>query len=457
MAHILIVDDESNVRKVLTTLLVQGGFQATPAKDSAQALDLVRAQDPDLVLTDLQMPGMDGMELLATLRADFPEIPVVMLTAHGSIEAAVEAMKLGAFDFLTKPFERDQVLEVIARALGQAEKSRLEWQDGCGQDDCGLTGSSRPMESLRKLIRKVADSPTTVMVTGETGTGKELVADALHRLSKRVDKPLVKINCGALPENLVESELFGHERGAFTGADRARPGRFELADGGTLFLDEIGELPPPVQVKLLRVLQEQVIDRVGGTVPLKVDVRLVAATHRNLKDDVQAGRFREDLLYRLQVVELHAPALRDRPEDIPELTRFFLERQAERLQRPKPEVGEAVLAALAAREWPGNVRELQNAVERAVLLGDGPELALNDFIPGEDDGSVQEGGAAAAGGDLKTAARAAAAATERRMIAEALKTTEGNVTRAAEQLGLSRRGLQLKMKELGLRSRQIQK
>jgi DNA-binding NtrC family response regulator len=448
MPHILIVDDESNVRKVLGALLEQGGHQTTPAGNATQALDLVRAQDPDLVLTDLQMPGMDGMELLATLRADFPEIPVVMLTAHGSIEAAVEAMKLGAFDFMTKPFDREQVLEVIGKALGQAARRRLEWQDGSSQDDCGLVGSSEAMESVRNMIRKVADSPTTVLVTGETGTGKELVADALHSLSSRAGKALVKINCGALPENLVESELFGHERGAFTGADRARPGRFELADGGTLFLDEVGELPPPVQVKLLRVLQEQVVDRVGGSTPLKVDVRLVAATHRNLKDEVRDGRFREDLLYRLQVVELHAPALRERPGDIPELTRFFLSRQAKRLQRRQPKVSDPVLAALAAREWPGNVRELQNAVERAVLLGDGPDLTVDDFIAA--DGAV-DSGSAPAGGDLKTAARAAAAETEHRMISAALQQTGGNVTRAAEQLGLSRRGLQLKMKELGLR------
>ena len=451
MSHILIVDDETNVRKVLGTLLEQGGYQTTPAMDAGQALDLIRAQDPDLILTDLQMPGMDGMELLATVRADFPEIPVVMLTAHGSIESAVEAMKLGAFDFLTKPFDREEVLAVIGKALGQAARSRLEWQDGCDQDDCGLVGGSQAMESLRRMIRKVADSPTTVMITGETGTGKELVADALHRLSKRAGKPLVKINCGALPENLVESELFGHERGAFTGADRTRPGRFELADGGTLFLDEVGELPPPVQVKLLRVLQEQVVDRVGSCSPLRVDVRLVAATHRKLKDEVREGRFREDLLYRLQVVELHAPALRERPEDIPELTRFFLDRQAERLQCSRPDVGEPVLAALTAREWPGNVRELQNAVERAIVLGDGPELTLDDFIPAEGGGPSTVPGTSPGGGDLKTAARAAAAATERRMITEALKKTDGNVTRAAEQLGLSRRGLQLKMKELELR------
>ncbi|MBD3867989.1 MAG: sigma-54-dependent Fis family transcriptional regulator [Acidobacteria bacterium] len=452
MPHILIVDDEANVRKVLGTLLQQGGYQTTPAGDAAQALDLVRAQDPDLVLTDLQMPGMDGMELLSTLRADFPEIPVVMLTAHGSIEAAVEAMKLGAFDFMTKPFDREQVLEVIGKALGQAARSRLEWQDGCGQDDCGLVGGSGAMESVRSMIRKVADSPTTVLVTGETGTGKELVADALHRLSRRAGKALVKINCGALPENLVESELFGHERGAFTGADRARPGRFELADGGTLFLDEVGELPPPVQVKLLRVLQEQVVDRVGGSSPLKVDVRLVAATHRNLKDEVREGRFREDLLYRLQVVQLHAPALRERPEDIPELTRFFLSRQAERLQRSQPQVSDPVLSALAARDWPGNVRELQNAAERAVLLGDGPELTLEDFIPAEPGAPSPTPGSSRPAGDLKTAARAAAAETERRMISAALQQTGGNVTQAAEQLGLSRRGLQLKMKELGLRN-----
>jgi transcriptional regulator with PAS, ATPase and Fis domain len=283
-----------------------------------------------------------------------------------------------------------------------------------------------------------------VLIRGETGTGKELIAEALHQLSPRSAAAMVKINCGALPESLVEAELFGYERGAFTGADRAKPGRFELADGGTLFLDEIGELRPQVQVKLLRVLQDGFVDRVGGTEPGRVDVRLVAATHRDLLAEVEQGRFREDLYYRLKVVELVAPPLRDRPEDIPGLVDCFLDRHARRLERPRPKIHRDALAGLMAQPWPGNVRELENSVERAILLADADPLGPADFgLAAEEPVEPPS--------TLKQAARTAAAATERRMILAALELTDGNVTHAAVRLGLSRRGLQLKMKELGLR------
>jgi DNA-binding NtrC family response regulator len=448
--HVLIVDDETNVRKVLATLLEQAGYQTTRAGGGEEALELVRAQDPDLVLTDLRMPGMDGMELLGRLRAEFPEIPVLMLTAHGTVQTAVEAMKRGAHDFLTKPFDKKQVVETVGLAVGRAERSRLEFQGPLSSDhDCGIVGRSAAIESMRALVRRIAPSPTTVLITGETGTGKELVADAIHGLSDRSGGPLVKINCGALPENLVESELFGHERGAFTGAERAKPGRFELADGGTLFLDEIGELPPPVQVKLLRVLQDGVIDRVGGTSPTRVDVRLVAATHRDLKKEVEEGRFREDLLYRIGVVEVRVPPLRERSDDVPLLVEFFLDKHARRLHRDRPRIGPAAESALAVAPWPGNVRELENAVERAVLLAEGPDLGPGDFGLG---GARSDRTPAPTGSrDLKSTARAAAAQAERRLITETLDETGGNVTRAAERLNLSRRGLQIKMKELGLR------
>jgi DNA-binding NtrC family response regulator len=440
--HILVVDDEPNVRRVLATLLEQAGMAVTRAESGEQALDLVRAQDPDLVLTDLAMPGMDGLALLSRLRASFPEIPVVLLTAHGTVANAVEAMKRGAHDFLTKPFDRAQVLEVVRAALGQAESNRRGQQAPAAGARCGLAGRSAAIDALRALIEKVAPTPSTVLITGETGTGKEIVADALHALSPRAAGPLVKINCGALPEHLVESELFGHERGAFTGADRARPGRFELADGGTLFLDEVGELPAAAQVKLLRVLQERVVDPVGATRPRPVDVRLVAATHRELEAEVAAGRFREDLLYRLKVIVIAIPPLRERPEDVAPLVECFLERQARRLDRPQPRVGPDLLAALEQRPWPGNARELENAVERAVLLAEGPELGPADF-------GLEAAGAAGGGetGTLREAVRAA----ERRLIGAAMTATGGNLTRAAERLGLSRRGLQLKMKDLGLR------
>jgi DNA-binding NtrC family response regulator len=445
--HVVVVDDETNVRRVLGTLLEQAGFQTTRVGSGDEALQIVRAQDPDLVLTDLKMPGMDGMELLERLRRQFPEIPVVMLTAHGTVEAAVEAMRRGAHDFLTKPFDKGKVVEIISKAMGQAERSRMEFLGPlAGEHDCGIVGNTQVVKTMKQLLRKMATSPSTVLITGETGTGKELVADALHSLSDRREAPLVKINCGALPENLVESELFGHERGAFTGAEQSKPGRFELAHKGTLFLDEIGELPLSTQVKLLRVLQDRVVDRLGGTSPTQVDVRLIAATNRDLQKEVQGGNFREDLLYRLQVLQIQVPPLRQRLEDIPLLVDFFIAKHAERLGRDKPEINAAVLETLATREWPGNVRELENTVERAVLLSSGPVLETTDF--GIQD---QPTGPTPTGGDLKSVARAAAARAELAMITEALEATGGNVTHAADRLGLSRRGLQLKMKELGLR------
>jgi DNA-binding NtrC family response regulator len=444
--HILIVDDEPNVRKVLGTLLEQSGYVTTRADSAEAALDLVRAKDPDLVLTDLRMPGMDGLGLLRRLREDFPEIPVVILTAHGTVDNAVEAMKHGAFDFLTKPFEKERVVEVVAKAAGQAERARREFHGPpAANAEHGILGNSEAMRSLRAMIARVAPGPSTVLITGETGTGKELVAEAIHRGSPRARGPIIRVNCGALPDNLVEAELFGHERGAFTGADRDKPGRFELADGGTLFLDEIGELPGPAQVKLLRVLEDGVIDRVGATQPRRVDVRLVAATNRDLKSEAGAGRFREDLLYRLAVVEIHLRPLREHADDLPVLLEFFLDKQSRRLRRPRPTVSAEAITALAALRWPGNVRELENAVERAVLLAEGQALGPRDF------GLERAGDAARPTEDLKGAAKAAASEAERRMIRAALELTAGNITRAAERLGLSRRGLQLKMKELGLR------
>jgi DNA-binding NtrC family response regulator len=451
-AHVLVVDDEAGFRKVLGALLEQAGFAVTVAASGEEALEAVRRQDPDVVLSDLKMPGMDGLELLGALRGDFPEIPVVLLTAHGSIEAAVEAMKKGAYDFLSKPFDRERVLEIVGKAAGQAERGRREFQGPLAEGArCGIVGGAPVMEEVFRLIERVAPSPATVLVTGETGTGKELVAESLHRLSPRREGSLVRINCGALPENLVEAELFGHERGAFTGAERAKPGRFELAHGGTLFLDEVGELPAAVQVKLLRVLQDGQVDRVGSTAPRKVDVRLIAATNRELEAEVEEGRFRQDLLFRLRVVEIRVPPLRERCEDLPALVDFFLDKHAGRLGRPRPSVGAEALHALKACPWPGNVRELENAVERALLLSDAESLGPGDFgLEGAP--PTPEGAPAPAGGDLKEAGRRAAAEAERRLIREALEATGDNVTRAADRLGLSRRGLQLKMKALGLRS-----
>jgi two-component system response regulator AtoC len=445
--HILVVDDEPNVRRVLATLLEQAGFAVTRAASGEQALQLVRSLDPDLVITDLKMPGIDGMELLRRLQQSFPEIPVVMLTAHGTVANAVEAMKCGALDFLTKPFEKQQVVDLVGKALAQASSARREYRGPLVSGArCGIVGDSPAIDRLRDAIEKIAPTPATVLIRGETGTGKELVAEALHQLSRRAQGPLVKINCGALPDHLVEAELFGFEKGAFTGADRTKPGRFELADGGTLFLDEVGELPIAMQVKLLRVLEDKRIDRVGGTASHEVDVRLITATHRDLEREVRSGGFREDLFYRLKVIELVVPPLRERPDDVARLVECFLDRHAERLDRPRPSIAQDTLATLSVQPWPGNVRELQNAVERAVLLADSLTLSPSDFGLGQAPSTD-----AREESSLKDAVRAAAAQTERRMILAALDLTGGNITHAAARLGLSRRGLQLKMKELDLR------
>jgi DNA-binding NtrC family response regulator len=445
--HVLIVDDEANVLKVLRAIVEQAGCRAVPCSSAEEALRRVRIDDPDLVITDLRMPGIDGMELLRRLRADFPEIPVVLLTAHATIELAVEAMKRGAYDFLTKPFDREKVLEVLTRGLAQGACCRREFQGPLAEgDSTGILGRSAAIMKIRQMLPRVADAPTTVLISGETGTGKELVAEALHRLSSRSGGPLVCINCGAIPETLAEAELFGYERGAFTGAERAKPGRFELADGGTLFLDEVGELPLSSQATLLRVLQDGVLDRVGTTAPRKVNVRVIAATHRDLAAMAREGRFRDDLLYRLRVIEIHLPSLRERPEDIPLLAEFFLAKHARRLGRPTPTLSPGALAGLMALPWPGNVRELENTLERAVLLAQDRVLTESDV------GAAPEPPAQDKPGRTPGLARQAAIEAQRRVIRAALENTEGNVTRAATLLGLSRRALQIKMKEFGLRS-----
>jgi DNA-binding NtrC family response regulator len=426
MAHVLIVDDEPNMRKVLGALLENAGHATSRASSGEEALALVRSQDPDVVLTDLRMEGLDGMQLLERLRADFPEIPVVLLTAHGSIDVAVEAMKRGAFDFVEKPFDQSRVLEIVAKAAGQATTLRDDVLPSvAARAPLGMVGSSSAMQALRKLIERVAPSPTTVLVTGETGTGKELVAEALHRLSPRMAGPLVRINCGALPENLVESELFGHERGAFSGADRRKPGRFELADGGTLFLDEVGELPLELQPMLLRALEQREIRRVGDEKPRKVNVRVLAATNRDLDAEVAKGRFRADLLHRLAVVRIRLPPLRERLVDLPMLTRSILDGLGARAHGFS--LSPALLEQLAARPWPGNVRELRNLVERAVALGD-PSVAGDAAGETETKKPI----------DYQQARDAALASFERDFVQHLLRTFDGNVSKAAREAKVDR-------------------
>ena len=446
---VLIVEDEANMRRVLSALLERDGFRAFEAADGGAALELLKREQVDAILTDLRMPKMNGLELLEAVRRAHPEIPVVMLTAHGTVGSAVEALKQGAFDYLTKPFDPDEIRQVMEKAVNTRRLAAREARLPADEDpEPLLFGSSHALAEVKHVIERVAPTPANVLITGESGTGKEIVARSLHRASACKNGPFVKINCAAIPDGLLESELFGYEKGAFTGAVGRKPGRFELADGGTLFLDEIGEMPLSAQPKLLRAIQEGRFYRVGGTETVHVTVRLVAATNRDLREEVRTGRFREDLFYRLHVVPIHLPPLRDRPEDIPMLARLFLERFAGKLHRPVSGIDPLAMDLLRAHPWPGNIRELENAIERATLLCDGTTLLARDLPPELQAPAPRQSSGGTEPTPLRERIRAATQRIERDAILEALRMTEGNVTRAARKLGLSRRGLQLKMKEL---------
>ena len=462
--QVLIVDDEPNLRKILAAQLSRDGYEVMTAEDGEQGLTMLRENHIDLVVTDLKMPKVDGMMLLRQALRESPDLPIVMITAHGTVDTAVEALKLGAFDYLTKPFDKDEVRQVVAKALKTRQLAQEEATTESTPDPgarFGIIGKSAGLTDLYAVLERVADTPTTVLITGESGTGKELVARALHDHSTRRDKPFIKVNCAAIPKELIESELFGYERGAFTGAVSSKPGRFELANGGTLFLDEIGEIPVEMQVKLLRALQESEFERVGGIKTIHVDVRLVAATNRDLKKLIAAGGFREDLFYRLNVVSIRLPALRERDTDIPLLVEHFLAKFNERLKKQVTGVEPEALDILSAYGWPGNIRELENVMERSVLFCDAQKLRVED-LPGElrgSAGSVAPPTSDASGGDmplsaeggLKEHVKVAMSRLERDLVSRALKQTSGNVTHAARLLKISRKGLQLKMKELGLR------
>ncbi len=487
-SRILLVDDEPNLRKVLGALLRQQGYEVHAEVDGAAALARVRASPPktfDVVITDLRMPNLDGIGLLKALALHEPNLPVILLTAHGTVDSAVEAVKLGAFDYLEKPFDRDQIHQVIEKASATRERSgpssRAPTKSGTKEpgevpaeiDPClhaGMVGRSPAIATIREIVGTVAGSPSTVLISGESGTGKELIARALHLGSPRRDQPFIRVNCAAIPSGLLESELFGHERGSFTGAISSRPGRFELADGGTLFLDEVSEIPKESQVKLLRAIQESEFERVGGVKTLRVNVRLVAATNCNLEMAVKEGSFREDLYYRLNVVPIHLPPLRERIADLPLLIEHFIRRCNERLGKEVSGITSAALNALEHYPWPGNIRELENLIERMVLfasgdmidIGDLPESYDSEAAEHDQDGSAGDGTGegeprylrlplAMLGLDLKEAVRAGSRLVEEALISDALGKTDSNVTRSARLLGISRRSLQSKMKELGLR------
>lgn len=464
--QILVVDDEPNLRRVLSAQLERDGYDVHTAEDGEQALGMLGEHHIDLVITDLRMPKLDGMELLRRALEMDDELPVVMITAHGTVDNAVEALKTGAFDYITKPFDQSEVRTIVRKALKTRDLSATEATrpppETRTEARYGIIGQSPGIVDLYSVLDRVADSPTTVLITGESGTGKELVARALHENSSRSDKPFIKVNCAAIPRDLMESELFGYERGAFTGAVSAKPGRFELATSGTLFLDEIGSIPVEMQVKLLRALQESEFERVGGIKTLRVDVRVVAATNSDLKKEIAAGTFREDLFYRLNVVPIRLPPLRERAQDISLLSQHFVEKFNERLRKQVRGLAPATEQLLLAYTWPGNIRELENVIERAVLFCDGDTLKPGDLPPElRETGSVPRQVIAApqlsepsALDGLKEQVKAATTRLERELIQKALDQTGGNVTHAARLLKISRKGLQLKMKELGLRERE---
>jgi two-component system response regulator FlrC len=443
--RVLVVDDEEGIRTFLAEVLEGEGLKVTTAGDGEAAAALIDQQAFHLMITDLKMPRLDGMTLVRKARAEQPEMEVLVLTAHGTVQTAVEAMKLGAFDYLAKPLSGpDEVRLVVARALERRrlreERQRLS---APGAEPEMLVAHDPAMHAVVAQVRKVAVTDATVLLLGESGTGKEVVARTLHRESRRRDGPFVAVNCAALSDTLLESEMFGHERGAFTGADKSRRGRFELADGGTLFLDEVTELRPQLQAKLLRVLQERQLERVGGTRTIEVDVRVIAATNRDLGEELRAGRFREDLYHRLAVFPIALPPLRDRPADILPLGEHLLGRAARQLGRPGLTLDDSARAALGAYAWPGNVRELANVLERGAILAEGREISAEHLRLGLDFGPPGPGATAdALDGTL--------ADLEREAIRRALQATGGHRKQAAARLGIGLRTLYEKLREYKL-------
>ncbi|HEX9939188.1 MAG TPA: sigma-54 dependent transcriptional regulator [Longimicrobium sp.] len=450
---ILVVDDEPSIRFSLAELLEEEGHEVREAPHAPAALAMLDEAPADLVLSDLTMPAMDGLQLLDEVRARHPQSLFVLVTAHGDERTAVRALKNGAYDYVPKPFDNEEVRAVVRRAREvlalRAENARL--REELAGEFRGLIGDSPAIREVVKVIRRAGPTDATLLITGESGTGKEVVARALHAESRRRARPFVALNCSALPGDLVESELFGHVRGAFTGADRDREGMFEAADGGTLFLDEVGDLAGPAQAKLLRALEERQVTRLGSNKPVSVDVRVVAATHRPLDRMSADGGFREDLLYRLRVISLHLPPLRERREDVPAIALHFLAEMAARHGRPVRGLADGARRALLAYDWPGNVRELRNAIERAVVLAEGDQIEAGDLPPQllESAAPLRPVDAALADLPFAEARERAVDAFERAYLQAALER-HGNVSAAARALGLHRQSLQKKLRQLGL-------
>ncbi|ABC83105.1 sigma-54-dependent transcriptional regulator [Anaeromyxobacter dehalogenans] len=447
-ATVLVVDDERNIQLTLSRALSMEGYAVETASGGREALEKLAALPVDVVVMDVRMPDLDGLAVLQKARETRPELPVVIMSGHGSIDTVRSAFKLGAFDYLEKPItEKEKLLVAVKNALAlqslRAENAAL--RRAAGQLE--MIGGGPAMQRLFDLVRRTAPSEGRVLITGENGTGKELVARAIHDQSRRRDRPFVKLNCAAVPAELIESELFGHERGAFTGAVAARRGRFEQADGGTLFLDEVGDMPAAMQAKVLRVLQEGELERVGGQQTLRCDVRVVAATNKDLQAEVAAGRFREDLYYRLNVVPIHTPALREHKEDVPELAARFLGEACERNGRRAMRLGREAIAALQTHDWPGNVRELRNLVERLAILCDGPEIGADDVVAMLPGARRPRGDRLRAGAAFHELVEEA----EREIVLAALEAHQDNVSDTARALGLERSHLYKKMRALGIK------
>ncbi|OLS01977.1 sigma-54-dependent transcriptional regulator [Tissierella creatinophila] len=437
-SKILIADDEVNMIWALKKALTKEGYEIISAEDGLGALDSFKKHEPDLVILDLKMPKMDGMEVLENIKNINPKIPVIMITAHGSTKLAVEAMKLGALDYISKPFDIEELRVVIRRALEYKHlNDEVNYLRGkLKEDNPKIIYQSKIMEDLLNLVYKVAPTDATVLVLAESGTGKELIANALHEYSNRSKGPLIKINCGALPENLLESELFGYEKGAFTGAVSRKKGKFELAQGGTIFLDEIGEISESMQIKLLRVLQEKEFERVGGEETIKGDFRVIAATNKDLKMMVDRNDFREDLYYRLNVIPISIPALRHRRQDIPLLIDYFIGKYSGQMGKPKMKISKVALEKMMNYEWKGNIRELQNIIERCVILSWGQEIT-EDILPEDIKGTLNTFDSNYILPDEGILLED----VERNLIIQALERTEFNQTKAAKLLGITRHTL----------------
>jgi two-component system response regulator AtoC len=455
--RVLIIDDEEGIRIPLALFLEDEGYRAETAGNAEEALERVASASFDVIVSDVRMPGRSGLDLLPDLIRAQPDATILMMSAYGAVDQALEAVRLGAFDYLAKPFQPDELLltirKVEERETLRRENRRLRRELDVGAESRPFVAASQAMREVYALVEKASEYKTTVLITGESGVGKEVVARAIHDLSGRAERPFIPINCAAIPETLIESELFGHARGAFTGADSARPGLFREADGGTLFLDEVAELPPAMQAKLLRVLQEEEVRPVGESKPTPIDVRILAATARPLEDDEGGKSFRRDLYYRLNVFRIHLAPLRERVDDIPLLADHFVAHKARRLGKEVPSIGAEVMAALRTYAWPGNVRELENTLERALILATGGQLTLDLFpfgaatLPAAPSGAVPAIGAES---DEDLSIKRRGRDLEQRLIRLALERTGGNRTRAASILEISTRALQYKIKEYGI-------